>query len=269
MQPSATHSSDPSPSSPIRELSLSRPPAAPASSLRRSPVDLEIVIPALNEANRISLTLRQTMEFLEFQAWSSRIVVVDNGSVDDTGVVVGSFARNCQGPVPVVLVGCSSPGKGAAVRRGLLSGTSRFTGFFDADLATPVETLDIVMKCLADGAGAVIASRHAAGSTFVRPQHLTRRLGGGAFRMLTRDMVHGVTDTQCGFKFFERGAVTRALVQCRTLGFAFDVELLQRLQHNGDRIVEIPVAWTDGTGSTFHPLRDGIASFASVVQMHR
>jgi hypothetical protein len=82
-------------------------------------------------------------------------------------------------------------------------------------------------------------------------------------------MVSGVHDTQCGFKFFERHAVTRALVQCRTSGFALDVELLHRLQSDGGRIVELPVSWTDGPGSTFRPIRDGLASFSAVLQMHR
>lgn len=240
-----------------------------ADNLRRSPVELEVVIPAYNEALRISHTLRQTIDFLAAQSWNSRVVVVDNGSGDETGPIVRRIAKERSGTVPVVLVGCSFPGKGAAVRRGLLSGTSKYTGFFDADLATPIETLSLAMEVLESGAGAVIASRHAPGSTFVTPQHFTRRVGGGAFRVLTKSMVHGVRDTQCGFKFFEREAVTRAMVQCRTSGFAFDVELLQRLQREGELIVEIPVAWTDGAGSTFHPIRDGFASFASVLHMPR
>lgn len=249
---------------------LPRVRTAPLSdSLRRSPVELEVIIPAYNEATRISRTLRHTIDYLELQPWNVRVVVVDNGCVDDTSLLVRRIAHECMDRVPVALVGCSLPGKGAAVRRGLLSGTSRFTGFFDADLATPLETLAIAMEVLKGGAGAVIASRHAPGSTFVQPQTFGRRIGGGAFRMLVKAKVQGVSDTQCGFKFFERDAVTRAMVQCRTSGFAFDVELLQRLQCNGDRIVEIPVAWTDGAESSFHPLRDGMASFAAVLQMHR
>ena len=241
----------------------------PQQNLRRSPVELEIVIPADNEANRISHTLSETIDFLGSQSWDVRIVVVDNGSGDETGTIVRRIATQRAGTVPVALVGCSFPGKGAAVRRGMLSGTSKYTGFFDADLATPLDTLSRAMEALKSGAAAVIASRHAAGSTFVRPQHLTRRVGGTAFRLLAKSMVQGVTDTQCGFKFFERDAVTRAMVQCRTTGFAFDVELLQRLQRGGESIVEIPVAWTDGPGSTFNPIRDGFASFASVLQMQR
>jgi glycosyltransferase involved in cell wall biosynthesis len=239
-------------------------------SLRRSQVDLEVVIPAYNEAARIPNTLVETVDFLAGQPWSSRIVVVDNGSVDETGAVVRRISREKGGAaVPIDVVGCSRRGKGAAVARGLLSGTSRFTGFFDADLATPLETLTATMDHLESGASAVIASRHAPGSTFVQPQQLGRRVGGTAFRVLTRSKVKGISDTQCGFKFFERDALTAAMVQCRTTGFAFDVELLQRLQHAGASIVELPVAWTDGEASTFRPFKDGIASFASVFQLQK
>jgi dolichyl-phosphate beta-glucosyltransferase len=247
-----------------------RPPARRLPvSLRRSHVDLEVIIPAYNEAARISSTLTQTVEFLAVQPWSSRIVVVDNGSVDDTAAVVHRISRETGDVVPISLVGCSRRGKGAAVRRGLLSGTSKYTGFFDADLATPLETLAEAMFHLAGGAAAVIASRHAPGSTFVVPQHIGRRMGGTAFRVLTKTKVKGIQDTQCGFKFFERDALTAAMVQCRSTGFAFDVELLLRLQDNGASIVELPVAWTDGAESTFRPFQDGVASFASVIQLQK
>ena len=238
-------------------------------SLRRSHVDLEVIIPAYNEAARMPGTLRETAGFLAAQPWSSRIVVVDNSSVDETGSVVRKLSREAGSPVPISVIGCSRRGKGAAVRRGLLSGTSRFTGFFDADMATPLETLTVAMSHLQRGAAAVIASRHAPGATLVRPQQLGRRLGGRAFRALTRTKVRGIADTQCGFKFFERDALTAAMVQCRATGFAFDVELLLRLQLQNARIVELPVAWTDGASSTFRPIQDGIASFASVVQLQK
>jgi glycosyltransferase involved in cell wall biosynthesis len=238
-------------------------------SLRRPHVDLEVIIPAYNEAARIPRTLIQTTDFLSAQPWSSRIVVVDNASVDETGAVIRRLFPDGGTAVPISVIGCSRRGKGAAVRRGLLSGTSRFTGFFDADMATPLETLTSAMSYLQEGAAAVIASRHAPGSTLVRPQQLGRRMGGKAFRALTRTKVKGIFDTQCGFKFFERDALTAAMVQCRASGFAFDVELLLRLQHQNARIIELPVAWTDGAESTFRPIHDGIASFASVLQLQK
>ncbi|WP_298253437.1 glycosyltransferase [uncultured Arthrobacter sp.] len=247
--------------------STARASSLSAASARRQ-VHLEVIIPAYNEADRITATLGATVDFLAAQPWSSRIVVVDNGSADDTGSVVRRIAQ-ASDTVDIHLMGCAHPGKGAAVRRGLLSSRSTFAGFLDADLATPIATLEAAMTYLEAGAAAVIASRHAPGSTFVQPQHLGRRVGGTAFRLMTRRMVQGIADTQCGFKFFEVSAVKRALVECRTMGFAFDVELLQRIQHSGGRVLEIPVSWTDGPASTFRPIRDGLASFGAVLQMQR
>jgi glycosyltransferase involved in cell wall biosynthesis len=232
-------------------------------------LDLEIIIPVLNEALRLPGTLTTTLEFLREQPWSSRVVIVDNGSVDDTLAAARSIADEFAGSVPIEMVGCSRPGKGAAIRRGLLGGSSRFVGFFDADLATPVETLVAAMRYLKAGATAVIASRHAPGSRFVLPQPLGRRAGGAAFRLLARGVVEGVRDTQCGFKFFERGAAARAFVRCRTSGFAFDVELLHHIQKDGGSIVELPIAWTDSADSRFHPVRDGIPCFGAVMRMQK
>lgn len=242
-------------------------PAAPPAPWRT--VDLEIAIPAYNEALRLPETLRRTVDFLREQPWSSRVVVVDNGSSDGTADVVRAFGAATDGAVPVELVGCARPGKGAAVRRALLRSRARFVGFFDADLATPVETLCTVMEHLEAGAVAVIGSRYAPGARLVQHQPATRRLGGAAFRAVSRSVVPGVHDTQCGFKFFDRAAIVPALVTCRTTGFAFDVELLRHLQNAGAEILEIPVAWSHADGSSFSPLRDGMSAFRAVLQFQR
>ena len=235
----------------------------------RPVVDLEVAIPAYNEAARLPETLRRTVAFLGAQPWSSRVVVVDNGSSDGTADAVRAHIRAAGDGVPVELVGCARPGKGAAVRRALLRSRSRFVGFFDADLATPVETLSAVMEHLEAGAAAVVGSRYTAGARFVHTQPAGRRLGGAAFRLATRSLVHGVQDTQCGFKFFDRAAVIPALVTCRTTGFAFDVELLRHLQGAGQEIVEVPVEWSHFDGSSFSPLRDGMSAFRAVLQLQR
>jgi hypothetical protein len=151
----------------------------------------------------------------------------------------------------------------------LLRSRSRYVGFFDADLATPVETLSTAMEHLEAGATAVVGSRHAPGARFVQHQPAARRLGGAAFRKMTGSLVSGIHDTQCGFKFFDRAALVPALVTCRTTGFAFDVELLRHLQSAGAEIVEIPVAWSHAGGSSFSPLRDGMSAFRTVLQLQR
>ena len=204
----------------------------------RAPVELEVIIPAYNESARLPETLRQSVAYLNERPWRSRIVVVDNGSVDETAADA-RVAAVATDKVDVVVIGCSRAGKGAAVRRGLLTSTSPLLGFYDADLATPLETLAPTVEALRSGADAVIASRH----------------------------VPGVADTQCGFKFFRREVVQTAIARVRTTGFAFDVELLAHVQRAGGKIVELPVAWTDAAGSTFHPIRDGLASFRAVFDL--
>jgi len=240
--------------------------------------DVDVVIPAFNESTRLPETLRETVRFLSGMPWRSRVLVVDNGSVDGTAGAAAEIAAEVSGAVSgavggaervaVDVIGCSRPGKGAAVRRGILAGRAPLVGFFDADLATPLDTLPVAIAALRGGAAAAIASRHVPGASFVETQPLTRRLGGHVFRTLSGALVSGVADTQCGFKFFQRPAVTAALVRTRTTGFAFDVELLHRIQRDGGEVVELPVAWTDRAGSTFHPVRDGIASYRAVLALH-
>ena len=226
----------------------------------------EVVIPAYNESARLPETLRRSVLHLDAQPWRSRIVVVDNGSADETAALARTAAASTD-RVDVTVIGCSRPGKGAAVRRGLLTSSAPYVGFYDADLATPLATIADAMAALQSGARAAIASRHVPGAHFVVPQSLGRRAGGTAFRLLARSLVPGVADTQCGFKFFRRDAVKTAIARVRTSGFAFDVELLAQVHRDGGRIVEIPVAWTDGAGSTFHPVRDGVASFRAVMNL--
>jgi dolichyl-phosphate beta-glucosyltransferase len=245
---------------PVRE---ELPRSAPG---RRDVVDLEVVVPALNEEARLPRTLARTLEFLEHQPYSAAVVVVDNGSVDATADVARSFAG---GPVPVHLIGCARRGKGSAVRRGFATGSARWTGFMDADLATPVETLAAVVPLLQSGASAVIGSRYAPMATRSVPQGLVRRLGGSAFRAAARSVLPHVLDSQCGFKFFSGPAVRELLPHCAIDGFSFDLELLACLHREGHTILEVPVTWSDVPGSSFAPLQHGLRSFSDTLRVHR
>lgn len=234
--------------------------------LRRPLVDLEVIIPAHNEERRLPRTVGRTLEFLDSAPWSSALVIVDNGSVDRTADI-----RTSQGTdrVPVHLVGCRAPGKGAAVLRGFATGSSRFTGFMDADLSTPVETLGVVMPLLEEGFEAVIASRYAAHARLVRPQPGLRKIGGSVFRAMARAVLPDVTDSQCGFKFFSRAVLEPVTPLLGVGGFAFDLELLALVRRHGGSIVEVPVDWTDMPGSSFSPVRHGARTFADMVRIQR
>ena len=189
----------------------------------------------------------------------------DNGSVDRTAEVVDEVAERSPDNTALRLIGCARQGKGAAVRRGLLTSTARWRGFCDADLSTPPEVLTQVLGHLTQGAPVVIGSRRAPGASYAVPQPLVRRLGSSTFRMLTRPLVGGVADTQCGFKFFSGEAADQIFRRVTANGFAFDVEVLAVAHRLGMPVVEVPVRWTDQEGSSFHVWSHGKRVVSEVV----
>lgn len=234
--------------------------------LLRSSCHLEVLIPSLNEARRLPSTLTRTIEYLEAQPYSSSVVVVDNNSTDHT-VDLASRVRSPN--VLVSVIGCAQPGKGAAVRRGIRTSRARFVGYMDADLATPIETLDVVIPLLENGCQAVVGSRRIDGAILAERQPFIRVMGGMAFRAMVNQVVRGVNDTQCGFKFFS-GDLARSVARMLSIdGFAFDIELLSAVARRGIPITEVPVVWSNKKGSTLRAATDGARAVADVVRLAR
>ena len=233
-------------------------------SLRRPPVELEVIIPAFNEEVRLPTTIASTAAHLKDRAWSAAIVVVDNDSVDRTAETIEQVQNAA---VRVYRIGCSERGKGAAVRRGILTSAARYIGFIDADNATPIATLDDAMVLLEAGYGAVVASRRVSGASYAVEQPRLRRGGAWLFRKLAYLTLPSIADSQCGFKFFH-GAVARELAaNCRIDGYVFDLEMLARMARSGRPVVEVPVTWSDVAGSTFSIRRDGFRCIADLIQI--
>jgi dolichyl-phosphate beta-glucosyltransferase len=229
----------------------------------RPPCHLEVLIPARDEARRLPGTLVRAVRYLEAQPYSSSVVVIDNNSADKTSDLV---AQMRSGRVPVRLTGCARPGKGAAVRRGFLTSRARYVGYMDADLATPIETLDIVVPLLAEF-GAVVGSRRTSGAMLAKRQPAHRAVSGMVFRAMANRVLPEFADTQCGFKFFDGDVARTVARQLRIDGFAFDVELLRAITDMGVPVKEIPVMWSDQEGSTLHALRDGGRAAADLLRL--
>jgi dolichyl-phosphate beta-glucosyltransferase len=194
----------------------------------------------------------------------AEVLVVDSASTDQTGKIVSNWPA---GPVPVRLLRCERPGKGLAVRAGLLATRAPFAGFCDADMATGLSALDTAIELLLAGNPMVIGSR-ALDASVVEDRHsAARRLGAAMFRALGRQVVPGATDTQCGFKFFDGPLVRAAAQDLRTAGFAFDIELIAACQQLGATLTEIPVRWRDVAGSTFKVHRHSAAAFRDVAAL--
>jgi dolichyl-phosphate beta-glucosyltransferase len=225
------------------------------------PPDLEIVVPAHNEARRLPEGLDLLCRKAATLPLRAAILVVDSASTDETGKIVCDWPA---GPVPVGLLRCERPGKGVAVRAGLLATRAPFAGFCDADMATELSALDTALRLLVAGKPMVIGSR-ALDASVVEDRHSTaRRLGAAAFRALASSIVPDATDTQCGFKFFDGPLVRAAAQGLRTAGFAFDIELIAACKRLGATLTEIPVLWQDMAGSTFRVHRHAAAAFRDV-----
>lgn len=225
---------------------------------------LSIIIPAFNEAARLPETLEQIDQFLSTQAFSFEILVVENGSTDDTLQI----AQGLQKKIPHLKVMREEiRGKGWAVRQGMLAAQGEFRFICDADLSMPIEdVLRFIPPQLQDSPIA-IASREAPGAVrYDEPEY--RHLVGRIFNLLVRLMLlKGLNDTQCGFKCFRADAAQRIFPLVSITGWTFDVEALFIGRKLGYPIVEIPIHWYYKSHSRVKVLRDSITMGLDLVKI--
>jgi glycosyltransferase involved in cell wall biosynthesis len=205
-------------------------------------MELSLIIPAFNEAQRIGPTLLRFHRFLAARPASFEIIVVDDGSTDDTVALVTGMA----GELPGLRVLCSpaNRGKGHAIRLGMQAATGQVRLFSDADGSTPIDELDQLLRALAEGADIAIGSRYLAGSQVTRPQPWFRLVWSRLVnRMVQHTLLPGVADPHCGFKAFTAAAATRTFAACTVDGWSFDLEVLARARAQGFRVQEVPVRW--------------------------
>ncbi len=230
-----------------------------------------VVIPAFNEADRIGETLRATIDYLRANTSGSEIIVVNDGSSDDTGEVVRKvLAMNTTFPLRF-LDHSQNRGKGAAVREGLLSTTKAIAVFFDADLSTPIDELPKLIEPIAKGKVDVAFGSRALNRRLIgNRQPWRREQAGRVFNLVVR-IATGLPfwDTQCGFKAFRMAVCRQFIAAAKVDGFGFDVELLLLADHVGLRLQEIPVRWNHHTGSKVHFVHDSIRMLREVILLRR
>ena len=225
---------------------------------------LSIIIPAHNEERRLPRSLEKIVAFLEKQDYQAEVIVVDNGSRDNTsGVVEGFMAR-----YPFIsLIREERRGKGLAVKLGMLAARGEYLFLCDADLSMPIEEVAKFLPPQLEDYDVAIASREVEGARrYGEPPH--RHLMGRVFNLIVRLLaVRGFQDTQCGFKCFRR-EVARDIFSRQTMeGWGFDVEVLFIAQKRSYRIVEVPINWYYMANSRVRPIRDSIRMFREVLQV--
>ncbi len=221
-------------------------------------MDLSIVIPAHNEGMKIERDVTAAAAFLAGEGLAGEILVVDDGSDDDTAEAA-SAADVPPGVTRRVLRYVPQRGKGHAVRTGMAETRGRIAMFADSGLCVPLDNAIRGIELIESGeCDLAHGSRWLTASRIDVPQPLSRRVLSRSFRAFTSlalGLPRDLTDTQCGFKLY-RGDVGRALyATCETEGFAFDVEIILRAVRRRYRIREFPVEWCCDLDSRLHPGR--------------
>lgn len=226
---------------------------------------LSIIIPAHNEEGRLPRTLGQIFSFLEKQGYSSEIIIVENGSSDRTLELAQEYALRHPN---LIVHHENQPGKGNAVRRGMLEAHGEYRFICDADLSMPIEELQKFLPPALNDFDIAIGSREAPGAIrYHEPAY--RHFGGRAINLLIRLLIlPGLNDTQCGFKCF-RAEVTEVIFLQQTLtGWSFDIELLYLARQKKLRVKEIPIQWYFDPDSKVNAIRDALRMIGDIFRIH-
>ena len=230
---------------------------------------LTIVIPAFNEARRLTDNLLALLQYLQIYRPDTELIVVDDGSSDGTARVAEEFFAQRPDLTARVIRFPENHGKGHAVRAGLLGAQAPIALFSDADLSTPITELPKIVEPIEAGkCDLVIGSRAIDRGLIGHRQPWRREQGGKVFNAIVR-LTTGLpfSDTQCGFKAFRMDAMRPIVEQAQIDGFGFDVELLFLAHRAGLRMHEVPVRWDHHEGSKVHIVRDSLRMFAEVVSL--
>ncbi len=216
-------------------------------------MELSVVVPAYNEQARLTTTLPRLHKALKIRFRTFEVIVVDDGSTDDTSGVVARFSR--EHPEVRTIRYEPNRGKGFAVRTGMLAAEGNYLLMSDADLSTPVREVRKLLAAIDQGYDIAIGSRAMRDSRILQYQPFYRVFLGKTFNKLVWLLaVRGIADTQCGFKLFKKEAARRIFAKCRLEGFSFDVEVLHLAQKMGFSTKEVGVIWINSPESKVNPL---------------
>jgi dolichyl-phosphate beta-glucosyltransferase len=215
------------------------------------------IIPAYNESERLANSLPKVFAYIRERQIQAEVIVVNDGSTDNTAEVTRSFAGRF--PEIRLLENPGNRGKGYSVRNGMLHAKGDVLLFTDADLSSPIFEATKLFAAIEKGADVAIGSRWLQAALQTERQPWYRQLYGRLFNLGLR-IVLGLKyrDTQCGFKAFTRAAAQTVFSRQRVERWGFDPELLFLANKFKLRTVEVPVEWAHDHRSKINPVRDGL-----------
>lgn len=215
------------------------------------------VIPAYNESGRIPKTLESVVQCIRTHGWAAEVIVVNDGSKDDTAQVVRKISA--QSPEVRLIENPGNRGKGYSVRHGMMEAQGDVVMFTDSDLSAPIEEAERLFAAIEKGADIAIGSRWLESGRQTHRQPLYRQFFGRCFNLVTRMVMNlPFADTQCGFKAFTRNAAL-TVFQLQTIErWGFDPEILFIAIKRGFKVVEVPVSWAHDERTRMSYLKDGM-----------
>jgi dolichyl-phosphate beta-glucosyltransferase len=211
-------------------------------------IHVSLIIPVYNEHARLIRGVAAIHTYLKAQTYSWEFILVDDGS----DIPVSKVINQKHYRVSIIRLP-KNQGKGAAIAAGVRRAKGEYIVFSDIDLSVPISRLRDVLyifnkrKPLFD---IVIASRRSPGSQIVVHQPITRELSGRMFTFLSNTICTvGVSDATCGFKGFRARAAKRLFATSKIKRWVFDTEILFLARRYGYSIVELPVSWSNKSGS--------------------
>lgn len=229
--------------------------------------DVSIVIPAFNEAKHLPLFLECVITYCKNSKMAFEIIVVDDGSFDNTCEIAASYKNNFSN-LDVIRTR-KNRGKGYAVRRGLFKARGDICVFMDADGSVqPMEIGRNLRYLQTEGYDIFVGSRALKHKNGILRARWHRKFIGKIFAFFVRIfLLKDIKDTQCGFKMFKMEVIYPLFSKCRLRGFGFDMEILYLARKMGYRIVEGPVSWHHVKGSKVNLLRDSFKMFINIFQI--
>ncbi len=216
---------------------------------------LSLIIPAHNEAERLPASLEAVNRYISSLPFETEVIVVENNSSDATAEIVLEWTKSMP---QLRLISLAQPGKGNAIRTGMLAAQGAYRFMADADFSMRVKEIGKFLPNGSPLAPVGIASREAPGSKRVG-EPFYRHLIGRVYNLLVRLLVlPGLQDTQCGFKCFSAEAAEAIFPLQRLEGWSFDVEVLTIARQLGFEVTEIPITWHYQPGSRMRLLQDSL-----------
>lgn len=203
---------------------------------------ISVIMPAHNEGHHIYDNVRETQHVFEEAECDYEIIVVNDGSGDDTGKESKRAAEGCAN-IKVVDRDRNS-GKGNAMRRGFYHATGDVVVLLDADLdlhPNQLHTLFTIMKL--EEADVVVGSKRHPDSKLDYPSR--RKFVSKIYYFILWSLFGlPLNDTQTGLKLYKHEVLRKVMKRVLCKRYAFDVEILANAHHLGYKIVEAPIVLT-------------------------